>query len=570
MDIKFLIVGIISFAVILYLLECTLLKRKVRKITDKIKQEWNTIHDTDTENSTIQDIGEAYKNSDYADNMVGLDDITWNDLEMDGIFRHLNYTNSSLGELALYTMLRHPIQDLKELERRKQIIEFFYSNEEIRIQKQIELRKLGKLYHISKQDYKDFVYSKEFYSKYIHIVIPLLLPVSITVILFNKIVGIFAVLISLFIVIYSYYRDKHKIEPYIPMLVQYGIMLNSIKGLSKKTGYDIIDQCTYSLKTGVKLNKKYKYYLLSIQTIVGGYTTELDTLMDYIRIMTHRDLCAFLKLMKYIRKNYEVIYECYETIGYIDSLLGLAMYKRQNELKYGDKYNICTPSFIIQGHKNLSVEKMYYPLIENPVVNSFEIEQSILITGSNATGKSTFLRTVGVNAVLAQTVYFVFAEKYSSSFYQVYTSINIRDNVFESNSCYMMEIKSIKRIMDAVNNETTLLCCLDEVLRGTNTIERIGASSEILKNLAGENVLCIAATHDIELTYILENQFSNYHFQEMVTEDDITFDFILYTGRAYTRNAIPLLKLLGYSDEIVSNAINKVNYFLDTGKWVED
>jgi len=101
---------------------------------------------------------------------------------------------------------------------------------------------------------------------------------------------------------------------------------------------------------------------------------------------------------------------------------------------------------------------------------------------------------------------------------------------------------------------TPILCCIDEVLRGTNTVERISASSQILKWMAGKQMLCFAATHDIELTYILEEVYRNYHFEEQVTDEEVTFDYQLREGRAMTRNAIRLLHLMGFEDEIITEA----------------
>ena len=109
---------------------------------------------------------------------------------------------------------------------------------------------------------------------------------------------------------------------------------------------------------------------------------------------------------------------------------------------------------------------------------------------------------------------------------------------------------------------------IDEVLRGTNTIERIAASSQVLLQLAERNCICIAATHDIELTYILENCYRNVHFQEAITKDGIVFDYKLRDGRATSRNAIKLLQLMGYSSEIVHQAEKRADNFLNRGSWM--
>jgi len=191
----------------------------------------------------------------------------------------------------------------------------------------------------------------------------------------------------------------------------------------------------------------------------------------------------------------------------------------------------------------------------------------VLITGSNASGKSTFIKSAAINAVLAQTIYTVCATHYQSSFFKVYTSMALTDNLFGNESYYIVEIKSLKRIVDAAKGEIPVLCFVDEVLRGTNTVERIAASSRILHTIANSNALMFAATHDIELTYMLEHCFSNYHFEEQIFEDNITFDYQLKEGRATTQNAIALLGMLGYPAEIIDKARQAATHFIDNGEW---
>ena len=112
-----------------------------------------------------------------------------------------------------------------------------------------------------------------------------------------------------------------------------------------------------------------------------------------------------------------------------------------------------------------------------------------------------------------------------------------------------------------------IICFIDEVLRGTNTVERIAASSEILKNLADAGVMCFAATHDIELTHILEKDYANYHFTEEVKDGNVIFSYILHDGRATSRNAIKLLEVIGYDKNIISKAEDRANEFINNGIW---
>nr|MCR4927964.1 hypothetical protein [Lachnospiraceae bacterium] len=136
-------------------------------------------------------------------------------------------------------------------------------------------------------------------------------------------------------------------------------------------------------------------------------------------------------------------------------------------------------------------------------------------------------------------------------------------------SYYIVEIKALKRILDeaAKEDDCPVLCMVDEVLRGTNTVERIAASSQVLKKLDEMGVFVFTATHDIELTYMLEGTYANYHFSEEVKEDDVYFSYILHKGRATTRNAIRLLGIMGYDEKTIEAAEKSAAYFAETGEW---
>jgi DNA mismatch repair ATPase MutS len=145
----------------------------------------------------------------------------------------------------------------------------------------------------------------------------------------------------------------------------------------------------------------------------------------------------------------------------------------------------------------------------------------------------------------------------------------LRDNLDEGESYYMVEIKALKRIVDESlkSSANRVLCFVDEVLRGTNTVERIAASTQILEKLSDSGVLCFAATHDIELTHLLEDKYDNRHFEEEVKNGDIIFSYRLLDGRSQTRNAIKLLEIIGFSEDIIEKADNMAKNFLDKGEW---
>ena len=236
------------------------------------------------------------------------------------------------------------------------------------------------------------------------------------------------------------------------------------------------------------------------------------------------------------------------------------------------KGDYCVPVFLT-GEEGISLEleQLYHPLLNDPVKNDIEVKKGVLLTGSNASGKSTFLRAVAINAILAQTIHTCMAKSYRGGMFYIFSSMSLQDDLESGDSYYMVEVKSIRRILDKVReaekDEKHVLCFVDEVLRGTNTVERIAASTQILKALAGNQAICFAATHDLELTKLLDGIYDNYHFEEEIADEDIFFPYRLQKGPAVSRNAIALLKVLGYDETLVKDAEAMAEDFLNTGKW---
>lgn len=288
----------------------------------------------------------------------------------------------------------------------------------------------------------------------------------------------------------------------------------------------------------------------------------LQSLLDYIRMVTHVDILVYNRLLREVQGKSDKIMQLLDNIGELDAAISIASFRELLALQ-------CKPEFLPYDGKNvtLEAEDLYHPLLEQAVANCIKVSGGTLVTGSNASGKSTFLKNVAMNSILAQTICTCTCARYRAPFLKVMTSMALRDDLSGGESYFIVEIKSLKRILDESRKEQPLLCIIDEVLRGTNTIERIAASSRILMELSRKWVLPFAATHDIELSYILEGIYANYHFEEEVQEDEVVFSYILKHGRASSRNAIRLLQMLGYDEGLVKSAREAAENFERTGVW---
>ena len=173
----------------------------------------------------------------------------------------------------------------------------------------------------------------------------------------------------------------------------------------------------------------------------------------------------------------------------------------------------------------------------------------LVITGSNMSGKSTFLRTVGVNLILAYSGAPVCAQSMECSIMDIYSSMRVNDNLEKSISSFYAELLRIKMIIEAAKKKEPMLFLIDEIFRGTNSKDRHIGAENVIKNLSKAGVMGLLSTHDLELGKLeKEKRFKikNYHFEESYTEDDkIEFDYKLHPGVSTTSNAIYLMKMIG-------------------------
>jgi DNA mismatch repair ATPase MutS len=284
---------------------------------------------------------------------------------------------------------------------------------------------------------------------------------------------------------------------------------------------------------------------------------------DILNIFLLLDLLIYESLKNRLGKHHKDIFLIHEYLGRIDSAIAISSYRKSLS-----SYSIPKLDFSLPANVHIDSSDLIHPLIDKPIPNSIRTYKPILLTGSNASGKSTFLRTLAINAIFAQGICTVLAKHYSAPAFRIYTSMAITDNLLAEESYFISEIKSLKRIINADSSNQPLLCIIDEVLRGTNTVERIAASSELLKHISSANILCVAATHDIELCMLLSEQYRMLHFEETVTSDgQVLFDYKIKDGQATTRNAIKLLKRMGFYKNLIRLANEKADFFIAEGKW---
>ena len=212
------------------------------------------------------------------------------------------------------------------------------------------------------------------------------------------------------------------------------------------------------------------------------------------------------------------------------------------------------PNFKPEEGTLLEVKDLGHPLIHysERVTNDFTVKQAndlFLITGSNMAGKSTFLRTVGVNMVLAFTGAPVNASNFSMREFRIFTSINVKDSLEGGLSHFYAEVRRLRRLLDELDGDHSvpLFFFVDEIFKGTNNRERFQGSTAFLKNVAGKNGVGMVSTHDLELASLEEEikGLSNWHFAETIENGKMSFEYKIKEGPCPTTNALKIMQMEG-------------------------
>lgn len=489
------------------------------------------------------------------DKGINIDDQTWKDLNMDDVFSQIDRTQSSAGQHFLCHLLRSPITNKESFDERKDKIKRMQENPKIIEKLQLILYKMGR--EDSSSDivsllYKDEKVENRYYMIYTSLAAAVLFSMIALAFAALKIENYISLSSSLFLLIglffvnmYIHSKQRDEIKSQVNSIYYLGqVARTAVNLLGIKD--DAVTPYTQVILASQSLLKK-----IAKNTPFIGRIEGIDLFSDYVNILFLNEERSFYKVINLLKQNRETLQNIYKLLGEIDAIISIVSYR----------YSI--KDYVEPVHNNevrkLEVVDIRHPLLKNPVASSITIEKGgILITGSNMSGKSTFLRTLGVNILFSQTICTCLAKSYEGSFFNMITSISPNDNILGGKSYYLSEAEALLRIIKGCTDEIPTFCIVDEIFRGTNPIERISAAAEILQYLIDHNSLTVVATHDLELTDMLVGQYECYYFSEDVTKEGLTFDYLIKKGISNTRNAIKLLAFLGYPEEIVNKSNERI------------
>ncbi len=486
-----------------------------------------------------------------------LDTATWSDLDLDRVYQRLDSCKSGAGEEVLFAQLHRTDCDGETLRRLDRLSSNAKVMEEARVRAQMALADLGFTGKYSVADYLDHLTRGEGSGIALHVIPDLLFIPAVAACFWNLTFGAVFLMILISFQVMVYFRERNKMEGSL-MGFSYLLRLYKCQNLLLREqslfegAEGFLEEWKASGQALSVLRKGGDYVIFSGRNGAGslmGGSGIVESLVSLLNLVFHADLILFGLIRNGIRGKSEEIFDLICLVGTLDTAISLASFR---EALNG---NWCRPDFS-KNSGEMILKDGYHPLVEDPVPGDITAgNKGILLTGSNASGKSTFLRMVGIQAILAQTLYTCPAKEYHAPAYRIFSSIAIGDNLKNGESYFMAEIRSLKRILDAADTEgKPILCFVDEVLRGTNTLERISAGCQILRSFRERGILCFAATHDLELTDLLSEEYDNYHFEESFDGKDVHFSYRLQPGPGASRNAIRLMAQTGFDESLIRGA----------------
>ena len=473
-----------------------------------------------------------------------LDEQTWNDLDMDNVYKKVDRAYSSVGEAVLYKMLRNPTTDEKTLKERNRVISYFDENSKLRNKLSVMFYKLGR---DRKNTFLDMIQDELIVNKpkyFIYTFLGKIMPIILIIMaIFMGPQYIMGLLVLACINMLINNKEKDTVKSHGLLYLRDIInAANDISGVRDEK----IDFYLEKVRKSRKDIKSIDLATKSIQlaNMWGG-------LLEFISVLFLLEESAYYKISDLLSTRKETFLNLYEDLGEIEALISIASYKKSIEGKY------VKPSF--KEDTKLHIVDGRHPLLIDGVPNSVNMKKKgIVLTGTNMSGKSTFLRMIGINMIFAQTFYFAVAKKYEAPFFRIVTSINPNDNLSEGKSYYMAEAEALLRIINALNDKIPVFCAIDEIFRGTNPVERIAASAEILTYINERNAISIVTTHDRELVDILKDHYEFHYFSESVSKKSgLNFDYKLKDGVSKTKNAIKLLDFIGYPKDIIKKSFDR-------------
>jgi DNA mismatch repair ATPase MutS len=505
-------------------------------------------------NSSIKRIDGSWKSlKDSGEEFIDENHNYTNDLDIFGrgsLFQLINCTNTYSGRLKLKNTLSLPQSNIEEIYKRQESVKELASKLTWRQKFEAEGKMVSDRF---KNPEKLIAWGrdiKDFYCSEGTLIFFRILPVITALVIILTFVGMAPrFLRPIFIciqIILLIPGNKERTEA-LSTIYEYKKSIITYEGLIKlfekgKFKSSLIRELQSKLLCNNKEGASEQIKELS--TIAGRISDRANFFYIVFNILFLLDYQLMFALEAWKKKHGGNIDKWIDSIAEVEALSSLSVLQHDN------------PDWVMPIIDNntigIEAKAMGHPLLgKGKVCNDLTMRKPasiLLITGSNMSGKSTLLRTSGINLVLAYAGAPVCASSFSCSIMDIYTCMRVSDNLEKNISSFYAEILRIKMIVKAVKERKEVFFLLDEIFKGTNSIDRHQGAKILIKQLLNEGAIGMVSTHDLELGELEkenEGRIKNYHFSEYYTNNELKFDYRLKPGISNTRNAMYLIKLAG-------------------------
>jgi hypothetical protein len=474
-----------------------------------------------------------------------LNDRTWSDLDFSAVFTAIDRTASLPGRQYLYHRLRTPRFDGSTLDQFEQLVQRHRSDAARAEKSRTELARLDTARAGHLVALLDGVLPPRPLLWWLFPCLTLAALASLALIaVWPRALFALIAIFAINIVVQLIYRPRvrrfvpavHALPTFVDVAAKLGALWSGVPGREATV-----------LREGASKLRSVRAATLWLMAEPPPTHDLLGSLYEFANMLFLMDVTAFAFVRDRLQHLQPTLNDMFVGLGELDLAQSVATWRATLP-------HWTTPRFM-EARKELRVGGLYHPLVDRPVANSLHVEATgVLITGSNMSGKTTFLRAAGVSAVLAQALNTACAADWSAPFVRVRTLIGRQDDLLTGKSYYMAELEAMRSHVMSVGGDRPHLFLLDEIFRGTNTVERVAAAFAVLTHLNRDGDIVMVATHDLELRDRLGASFAPYYFEEQVTDGGLGFDYTLRHGLSGSRNAIALLGLMGYPEAIINQA----------------
>jgi len=308
---------------------------------------------------------------------------------------------------------------------------------------------------------------------------------------------------------------------------------------------ELVITLTTQLKTkqGVKFSSELKILSVLAQRLEYRLNMFIGPLLNGIMAWDVRQLIA---IEEWKSENKDFMPQAFDALASFESLISLSSV-------HSNYQEWCFPEISPDHGYTYITEELAHPLILSPqrVCNDYWLNDSLkidIITGSNMAGKSTFLRTLGINAVLAFAGAPVCAKQMKITVMNLFAYMRIRDSLNESISTFKAELNRLQMLLNVLKDDNKVYFLVDEMLRGTNSVDKYRGSKAVIEKLVSQKAVGIVATHDLQLAELeitYPDYIRNFYFDIQIVNGEMLFDYKLKPGECKTFNASLLLKQIG-------------------------